>query len=99
VKSVDRRARWTAIQGFSLLWRSWGDGEFVVYHTGSGETHLLNEVSAEALRQLDASCLDARELAARVAVSLGRANGESLEPHIEDLMLQLDELGLIEPVT
>jgi PqqD family protein of HPr-rel-A system len=91
--------RWTTVRGFPLLWRSWGEGEYVVYHTGSADTHHLNEVGAEVLRQLDGRPVNVEELTVRVAESLDCEAGEEFAHHIEGLVLQLDELGLIEPST
>ena len=89
--------RWAA-RSSELLWRAWDDPECVVYHIPSGNTHLLNLVAAQALHALEREALDSNELVERVASSLEALPDDTLPEHIEKLLVQFDELGLIEPV-
>jgi PqqD family protein of HPr-rel-A system len=82
-----------------LVWRSWDEREQVVYHTGSGETHLLNEVAAKVLRQLEVEPLGVGELADRLAESLEIEATADVTRVVGDLVHQFDDLGLIEPTT
>jgi PqqD family protein of HPr-rel-A system len=91
------RRRWVA-QSSELLWRAWDDHEVVVYHIPSGNTHVLNLVAAEALHALERDALDSSELVERVASSLETSPDDTFGQHIEKLLAQFDELGLIEPV-
>src|SRR5438046_130901 len=90
------RCRWVA-QSSELLWRAWDDHEVVVYHLPSGNTHLLNLVAAEALHALERDALDSSELVEHVAWSLETRPDRTFPQHIETLLVQFDELGLIEP--
>lgn len=53
-----------------LLIRSW-QGETVVFHRESGDTHLVDELTARVLRRLDAGALDEAQLAACLDVEGG----------------------------
>jgi PqqD family protein of HPr-rel-A system len=90
-------SRWAAYSS-QLLWRTWEDDEAVVYHIPSGDTHLLNLVAAEALRALEQGPLDCPELAERIAPSLACVPDDDFLHHLEKLMAEFGELGLIEPV-
>lgn len=85
------------MQGYPLVWQNWDRDEYVVYHTGSGDTHLVNEIAAAILRELEGDALDARELAGRVADALDCDTDADFPPYVEQLLLRLDELGLVEP--
>src|SRR5262245_14509476 len=93
----DGTQTWGVSQPEGLLWRHW-DGEFLVYHPASGNTHLLQPLAAAAVRGLEAGPADAAELARRVAGRLGSAPGPDLVPTLATLLAELDELGLIERV-
>ena len=90
-------ARWKAISSFPLHWRSWGD-EFVVYNSGSGDTHLLDPVAAEALQNLEQESADLSELVARVAASLEIEPDTDFAAYLEQLLSDLYKLGLIERI-
>jgi PqqD family protein of HPr-rel-A system len=88
---------WKVVDVGRLRWRFW-DGESVVFHPASGDTHLLNPVAAEALHVLQQGPLDAGALARSVASRLDlEADGELAEK-VGRLLDELGQLGLIEPV-
>lgn len=86
---------WSVNRAHELLWRSWGPGEFVVYHRESGETHLLNAVTAFVLRTLRSEPLTCSELADRAADEFGPEFDEP-EKELETLLGHLDRLGLVD---
>ena len=88
--------RWTVNTEHELLWRSWSPDEFVVYHRESGETHLLNALTAFVLRTLRSESLNSTELAGRAADEFG-PEFENAEQELEHLLGHLDELGLVQP--
>jgi len=75
-----------------LLWKSW-DGEFVVYNSGSGDTHLLDPLTAEVLKNIQQGPIAPAELAAKLFVS----DNESLDAYLSAVLRKLEELELIEP--
>ena len=89
------KLRWVASPDEKLRWRFW-DGEWVVYHCPSGDTHRLNELSARALRILQQEPLDAHDLALQVASRLGLEFDEAFRARIRELVAQFDELGILQ---
>jgi PqqD family protein of HPr-rel-A system len=87
----------TVVASRDLLWRQWDD-DYVVYNGASGDTHVLNVVAGEALRSLEASPADARELAGRVATSLALTLNDELVARMGLLIGEFENLGLVEPV-
>ncbi len=94
--SGPRRVAWKLSGGSSLLWRRWND-EYVVHNAGSGDTHLLDLLAGEVLKQLEASSADAQELTQRVAAAVELPADVVLVQHIERLLADFDQLGLIDP--
>ena len=92
------RKRWVATSDFPLIWRNLDADEYVVYSIASGDTHLLNEVTAEVLRQLERSVVDFPELARNVANSLGTDLDQQTETYVAKLLVYLDQIGLVESV-
>lgn len=90
--------RWVVSGEVPLLWQSWGDNEHIVYSAASGDTHLVNEVTAEVLRQLERSELDFADLALNVANSLGTELDQQTETSVARLLVYLDQIGLVESV-
>ncbi len=88
--------RWRVISGHPLVWRSWDDDEHVVYHTGTGDTHLLNDVAAEILVCLEVEALTCEELARRCGAAFGVEPDEGLRGHVAATLDEFDDLGLIE---
>ena len=91
-----RRKRWVAIRDHPLIWRSWGDGEHVVYSTASGGTHFINDATAEVLRRLEHSEVSFSDLVRDVADSFGTEFEEQLESYVAGLLVHLDQIGLVE---
>jgi PqqD family protein of HPr-rel-A system len=90
-------ARWRVPMGFSLHWQSWDD-EFVVYNSGSGDTHLLDSVAAEALQSLERESANLSELAGKVAASLEINLDDNLSAYLERLVSDFHRLGLVERI-
>jgi PqqD family protein of HPr-rel-A system len=84
-------------RGASLVWRNWDDDEHVVFCDASGDTHLVNDVTAEVLRQLERSERDFSDLVLRVAESFGAEPDERFETSVARLLVYLDQVGLVEP--
>lgn len=87
--------RWHVPAGTCLLRKSWGD-EVVVFNTASGQTHVLDALSAAILEAIEASPASVDMLAHRFGRQLG------LEPaacarRLEIVCEHFDELGLIAP--
>jgi PqqD family protein of HPr-rel-A system len=84
---------WRVPHASALRWREW-DGEFVVYHELSGDTHRLNAVAGRVLQLLTAEPMTVDMLTVRLAESPGALSpepeagspgprAESPEPRVE----------------
>lgn len=89
--------RWRVAEGFPLYWHHW-DNEFVVYNTGSGDTHLLDVVAAEALKILDTAPANLLELVQKLSASLEIEVDGDFVAHLETRLANFHKLGLIEPI-
>jgi PqqD family protein of HPr-rel-A system len=87
---------WRVPAGRELRWRSW-DGEELVYHGNSGDTHRLNAVGAAVLRSIDGPPLGTPELVDRVAAVLAVDRNTVIAP-VAELLARFEDLGLIESV-
>ena len=90
-----QNARWKVNSEFPLQWQVW-DGEFVVYNTGSGDTHLLDTSAAEVLQSLERGSADLSELVAMVAASLEIEPDSKFSDYLEQLLSDLHKLSLIQ---
>ena len=94
----ERPRRWVVNSDSRLIWKSWDSDEFVVYSTASGDTHQLNKVTAEVLRQLEHAALEFSDLARNVADALGAELDDQTETYVARLLAHLDQIGLVELV-
>jgi PqqD family protein of HPr-rel-A system len=96
--SRTQTVQWGVPDANALAWRNWGD-EFLVYNAASGQTHHLNFLAGEALRSLEAEAADVGELVRRLANQFEIAEDIPSLQMIDQLVRELDELGLIAPST
>jgi PqqD family protein of HPr-rel-A system len=87
---------WCVVPGASLRWKIWDD-HCVVFNGVSGQTHLLDPVGGLLLRSIEEGCSDSEELFRRLAELLDVELTAEVRSTLEQMLWQLDELGLIEP--
>ena len=92
----DTRWRITVAEPFPL--RCW-EGDYVVYNSLSGDTHLLDIVSGHVLTRILESPAGASELRSRVAAFLEVPNDAAVDVQVKEILDALDDLGLIEPAS
>ncbi|MFQ5783567.1 MAG: HPr-rel-A system PqqD family peptide chaperone [Alphaproteobacteria bacterium] len=95
-RPMSERARWRLPEGVRLVWRAWDD-EFVVFNTLSGQTHLLDGVSAAILDALERGPATVDELSRRLAERFDLAIDEALRSRITTICGRFDNLGLADP--
>lgn len=86
---------WQVIPGDALHFRVW-EGEFVVYNSLSGDTHLLGSAAAHALLKLQQTSSDALTLAATLAPLMKAEMDDEFVSQIEQILADLGKLALIE---
>ena len=86
---------WELAEGSRLHWVSWDD-EHVVFDEGSGNTHLLDFLTAEVLKVLEQSRGAVPALVGRVAARLDLDPDADLERRIREAVERFREAGLVE---
>lgn len=79
----------------SLLMRSWDD-EFIVYHTLSGDTHLLGKAAAHILLALQHVTKDTLSLSISLASMMGVRTSSEFMLEMNSILTDLNKLALIE---
>ncbi len=93
------RQLWTASRLGTFQWRNWDDSETILFHSASGDTHVLSAPAAVILKELEHASLTFEEIVQSVTISLGHPHDDSLAGQVKQLLDEFDQLGLIEPVT
>ncbi len=81
-----------------FLWKSWDDRpEVAVFHSETGQTHLLDELSAWVVKLIQNGPLSQPELSARLIQEYGaNLNATDVERFLQSLLPQLCQLGIVE---
>ncbi len=87
--------RWKITPDFELLWHEW-DNEYVVYHSGSGDTHLLNFLAAHLLQYLTSHTASMSEIIAHLISACQLDVDDDFQDSIENMMKEFSRLGLVE---
>jgi len=83
---------------YPLIWKSWAE-EYLIFNTVSGNTHLLTATAARALRLLENSPSTIGEIAKKFATDADVDIDDELIDQVATLVANLDNLGLVEPIT
>lgn len=75
--------------------KSWPDGD-VVYNRLSGNTHLVSPLAAQILDHLSQHPTDSSEIARNLAAENGIEVADDLITSVEELLANLEVLGLVE---
>lgn len=88
---------WRIAPDFPIVSRRWDD-ECLVFHAGSGNTHLLNAVAGAVLTSLDTGPATPEQLVERVAEQLGYQVDAEFTAYVRQTSAELNGLELIEAV-
>lgn len=88
---------WKTSGSGELTLRNW-EGDYVVYNSLNGSTHVLDIVAGEVLKSIAAGRGQQSELYQCIADFLEVPNDAGIATSVGEILVQLDELGLIEPV-
>ena len=92
---------WRINSACNLFWKEWEDHQerSVLFNATSGETHWLNELSAQSLRLLTSERLSRADLISRLmAIYEDFPLDDEMDSYIQDMLLRLEQQGLIEPI-
>lgn len=73
-------------------------GKSIVFNEASGQTHIVNELCTDALHVLQQFPLDALTLAESLAQRNDFSLDEEWSKYIDNMLADLDQWGLVEPV-
>ena len=90
--------KWIATDGYGLVWHAWSSDQ-VVYHRGSGDTHLLDTASSAMLRCITSRPLSVQELVAEVAAAVGVSPDDDFQIQVRRALIRFHNLGLAETLT
>lgn len=93
---ISDETTWKVSGAGKLHCRFW-EGDYVVFNPLSGDTHLLDVVAGRVLMDILDNPSTAAVLVDRAAGFLGVERDEALSSYVKDILLKLDEIGLIEP--
>lgn len=86
---------WRVVEGQTLRWRCWA-GEYAVFNPLSGQTHFLDIVTGQVLRQLMAGSLKIDELCATTSEFLEVPNDDKIAAMVADILTRLEAATLVE---
>lgn len=85
---------WQAVEPAELRWRSW-EGQSVVFHVGSGDTHLLSPAAAEILQGLAAGPATFDSIVQRFATAMDAPVAPQIFDAVDGVLTSLGALGLV----
>jgi len=90
--------RWRLNPLCQLHWRCWDD-EYILFNASSGQTHFLSVLGALTLQLVADRALDREQLLTAFSDRLDdfTVDAETQE-YVANMLADLDNLGLIEPV-
>ena len=86
---------WRVVEGVELLCREW-EGQLVLYHGGTGNTHLLDGDVAAVFKLLRRGPASVRRLAA--SLKGGDGKGDCPEDRLVRILGALQRLDIVEPL-
>lgn len=89
--------RWVAPEKQELHWENWGE-QYAVYDARSGDTHLLEAMTARLLQRLVMCPGTVRDLTEVLCSETGECFDEYSLERITRLLRQLHDAGLVEKV-
>lgn len=89
-------AVWSVTRGADLLWRRFQD-DFIVYNTGSGNTHLLDLLSGEILQIIETRQPTTTYLRTHIDDARRSQHEGANDAYLDELLERFQRLGLVEP--
>lgn len=87
---------WRIADNKRILWRCW-EGDYVIFSSLSGETHILDIASGEVLRRIIDRPSAIEDIRSEIAAFLEVKNDAELAKAVHNILRRLEGIGLIEP--
>ena len=94
----DADIEWRVSEDFVILWEAWGE-DTLIYHSGSGQTHLLNEIAVYVLQFLQHGQASCSSLLSGLDENIEGGLNDSIRQHVRALLDRFERLGLVEVST
>ena len=91
------RSVWLVELGCFFHWQRFKSENSIIFNEASGQTHIVNQLCADAIDLLQQSPIDSKSLAEALAQRNDFALDEEWIAYINEMLADLDQLGLIEP--
>lgn len=91
----DADIEWRVSEDFVILWEEWGD-DTIIYHSGSGQTHLLNEIAVYVLQFLQRGSASFSSLLVGLDENIEGGLNAGIRQHVRELLDRFELLGLVE---
>ena len=90
--------RWQLNPRYDPVWRCWDTEEYILFNTGSAQTHQLNQFAVDILTVLKAQPLDVSDIGNRLTELYEDFEFDAeTSAYLQETLILLDDLGLIEP--
>lgn len=93
----DLPVRWRVTAGYAVSSHPWEDG-YTAFHSGSGDTHLLDQFTGEVLSCLLRQPLSLEELARCITGNASAELDDDSAQALDNALASLQRVYLIEPV-
>jgi PqqD family protein of HPr-rel-A system len=87
-------AVWHLPNGTALSWRCW-DGDFVVFSSASGRTHMFDALSAWTLQKIESAPVAQDALVTQLAGETGLGE-DDLTKRMDEILAEFETQGLAE---
>lgn len=90
---------WQLKPDFQLCWKKWDD-QLVLYHAGSGDTHLIDSLGYEILQYLQEQPRTVEEILTHIlkTESTVEVDEESVNMRLNEFLAEMFRLGIAEQV-
>ena len=86
--------RWRSTAAADCVWTAL-DGDFVLFYRPSGRTHFVNAATAMLLEHVLVDPQDTEDASLALAAAGLAGDSPALRRHVEELLVRLEELGLV----
>ncbi|MGD8939793.1 MAG: HPr-rel-A system PqqD family peptide chaperone [Gammaproteobacteria bacterium] len=88
-------SRWRIEDGGEILSQRFGN-QFAIYHRGSGDTHLLDEVSFLLLDEINSSPCGFAQLLKKLSAEFEFESQEQSQEYLNSLLAEFEKLSIVE---
>lgn len=92
-----KHKKWRSNSICKLHWLLLDSDTNIVFNEASGKTHVVSSLCAEAMNRLRLQKLNNKEICCILSEQYHLDADKELESYVEDMLSDLDRLGLVEP--